>query len=76
VISQQIVGTNLAGEIGGVLERYELPVLEGRLSQRVAFAEALSLGTTVLDTSPSSKAAAEVEEITEETLQLLTDSDK
>lgn len=75
VVSQQIVGTNLAGEIEEVLERFELPVFSGRLSQRVAYAEALSLGKTVLDTAPSSKAAAEVERITEETLELLTDTD-
>jgi chromosome partitioning protein len=74
VISQAIVGTNLAGEIEEVLERFELPVLDGRLSQRVAYAEALSLGKTVLDTAPSSKAATEVEQIIFDTLQLLTDT--
>lgn len=70
VISQQIVGTNLAGEIGEVLGQYDLPVLEGRTSQRVAYAEALSVGSTVLDMEPSSKAAAEVRKITDETLEL------
>jgi chromosome partitioning protein len=70
VISQQIVGTNLAGEIGEVLGEYDLPVLDGRTSQRVAYAEALSVGSTVLDVEPSSKAAAEVRTLTEETLEL------
>lgn len=70
VISQQIVGTNLAGEIGGVLEQYEVPVLEGRTSQRVAYAEALSVGSTVLDMEPNGKAAEEVRTLTEETLEL------
>jgi chromosome partitioning protein len=74
VISQQIVGTNLAGEIGNVLGQYELPVLEGRTSQRVAYAEALSVGSTVLDMEPTGKAAAEVEAITEETLKLTQDA--
>lgn len=75
VVCQQIVGTNLAGEIEDVLERYGLPVLDGRLSQRVAFAEALSLGSTVLDTKPSGKAAAEVRELTTDTLELLDKAD-
>jgi chromosome partitioning protein len=75
VISQQIVGTNLAGEIGEVLGEYDLPVLKGRTSQRVAYAEALSMGTTVLDTDPDSKAAAEIRTITEETLQLIKDAE-
>lgn len=70
VISQQIVGTNLAGEIADVLGGYELPVLEGRTSQRVAYAEALSVGSTVLDMKPEGKAADEIRTITEETVQL------
>lgn len=76
VISQQIVGTNLAGEIGDVLDQYELPILKGRTSQRVAYAEALSVGTTVLDMEPKSKAADEIWKITEETLQLTKDAEK
>lgn len=75
VVSQAVVGTNLAGEIEEVLQRFELPVFEGRTSQRVAYAEALSLGKTVLDTAPSSKAAAEVRQITDETLSLLDRAD-
>jgi chromosome partitioning protein len=75
VVSQAIVGTNLAGEIEEVLDRFELPVFEGRTSQRVAYAEALSLGKTVLDTDPSGKAAAEVRQITDETLALLDRAD-
>jgi chromosome partitioning protein len=71
VVSQQVVGTNLAGEIGEVLEGYDLPLLDGRTSQRVAYAEALSVGTTVLDMDPNSKASAEVRQITQETLQLI-----
>lgn len=74
LISQQIVGTNLAGEIEDVLDRYDLPVLGGRTSQRVAYAEALSVGSTVLDTDPGSKAAAEVQKITAGTLDLLNDT--
>jgi chromosome partitioning protein len=74
VISQQIVGTNLAGEIGDVLGQYDLPVLEGRTSQRVAYAEALSVGSTVLDVEPEGKASGEVRSITEETLELAQDA--
>jgi chromosome partitioning protein len=70
VVSQQRQ-TNLAGEIADVLEEYDLPVLEGRTSQRVAYAEALSTGTTVLDVDPSGKAAAEIEKITGDVLVLL-----
>jgi chromosome partitioning protein len=74
LVSQQIVGTNLAGEIEDVFDRYDLPVLGGRTSQRVAYAEALSVGSTVLDTAPGSKAATEVQKITAGTLDLLNDT--
>jgi hypothetical protein len=36
----------------------------------VAYAEALSVGSTVLDMEPEGKAAGEIRRITEETLQL------
>jgi chromosome partitioning protein len=75
VVSQAVVGTNLAGEIEGVLERYELPVLDGRTSHRIAYTEALSVGSTVLDTDRQSKAAAEVRQITSETHDLLNEAD-
>jgi len=75
VISQEIVGTNLAGEIGGVLEQYELPVLNGRTAQRIAYAEALSLGSTVLDAKPKGKAAHEVRQLTRDTMDLIKQTD-
>ena len=50
-------------------------ILGGRTSQRVAYAEALTTGTTVLDAAPSSKAAAEIEEITDDVLALLEQID-
>lgn len=71
VVSQQIVGTNLASEIGEILEAYDPPVLEGRTSQRIAFAEALSSGTTVLSMEPGGKAASEIEQLTDDVLALL-----
>lgn len=72
VVSQQIVGTNLAKSIDDLLSLYpEIPVLEGRTSQRVAYTEALSFGQSVLEYAPGSKAAREVSDITQETLKHL-----
>lgn len=71
VVSQQIARTNLAEEIEEVLDAYKLPVLQGRTGQRVAFAEALSGGTTVMDLSGAPKAEEEIREITDDTLALL-----
>jgi len=71
VISRQIVGTNLAGEAQSALESFDLPVLEGRTSQRVIYAEAASQGLSVLDVDPSSKAADEIRQIVRDTLAIL-----
>jgi chromosome partitioning protein len=71
VVSQQVVGTNLASEIGEILQGYDLPILEGRTGQRVAYAEALSSGTTVLEMASSSKAAEEIRQIAHETVAFI-----
>lgn len=71
VISRQIVGTNLAAELTGILEEHDLPVFESRISQRVAYAEAMNEGRTVLDISGTSKAREEVRGVATELAGLL-----
>lgn len=71
VVCQQVARTNLASEIDDVLNSYSLPVLDGRTGHRVAYAEALSSGTTVLDLPGASKARAEIRQITDDVLSLL-----
>lgn len=63
VVSRQKKNTNLAGAISRPLEDRGLPVLEGRTSDLVAYAEALSFGSTVLDYEPSSTAAQEIRDV-------------
>lgn len=71
VVSRQVAGTHLAGEIAAALDRHGLPLLSGRTSQRIAYAEAAQSGVTVLDYEPDGKAAEEVNAITNEVLELL-----
>lgn len=71
VISRQIIGTNLAAVVQDAVEKYGLPVLKARTAQRVAYAEALATGLTVLDTEPAGKAAHEITAIVNETLEML-----
>jgi chromosome partitioning protein len=66
IISRQIQGTNLAGGIAEALEQFDLPVFENRTAQRVAYAEALTIGSSVLDHDAEGKAAIEIQAITEE----------
>jgi len=71
VVCQQIARTNLASEIGGVLATYSLPTLDARTGHRIAYAEALSSGTTVLDMPGAQKAETEIRRIARESLELL-----
>jgi chromosome partitioning protein len=71
VVCQQVARTNLASQIGDVLDVYSLPVLDGRTNHRVAYAEALSSGTTVLDMPGAQKAETEIRRIAEQSLELL-----
>ena len=71
VVSRQITGTNLAAEVAGALEETGVLVLPRRTTQRIAYAEALSAGLSVLDYEVGGKAAAEVRAIADEVLDLL-----
>ena len=67
VVSQQVLRSNLASSVNEALAAFNEPVLEARTSSRVAYAEALGAGLSVLDLDDS-KAAEEVEALTDEVL--------
>jgi len=73
VVSSQVVGTALARSVQESLESFDVPVLDGRTSQRVAYTEALGAGQSVLQYEPKGKAAAEVRALYTEVQRLLTD---
>lgn len=74
VVSQQVSGTLMAGEVAEALAEYGLPVLAGRTSQRQAYVHAMAAGLSVLDHEPGGKAAAEIDAIVGEVLDALGDS--
>ena len=69
LVSRQVQGTRFAAGLQGRLEQMALPVFSARLTQRIAFAEAASVGMSVLDYRPRGKAAAEVRAITHELMR-------
>jgi chromosome partitioning protein len=72
LITQQKPQTNLASEVAkGLEEAYSLPVLDARLSHRVAFAESMLNGQTVLDVSGGRKAQEEVEALRTELIDFI-----
>ena len=75
VVVRAVVRTRLAREItDGLQATYGVPVFEHRMAQRVAYAEAMFDGRTVLDLSGASKAQAEIDGITTELAALLSQS--
>lgn len=70
LVTRQIIGSALAGDVQGALEAQGLPVLAARLSQRVAYPEAIAAGVTVLEHEPEGKAANEVRAMIDELLKL------
>ena len=59
VVSRRIGRTVLSREINAALADFGIPVLTAGTTQRIAYAEAMTAGSTVLD-QPASAAAAEI----------------
>ena len=70
VISQAVAQANISAQATEALDTLALPTLDAGAGHRVAYAETMTRGGTVLD-RPSSKAAAEVRRITGELSDLL-----
>ncbi|ELS05119.1 ATPase involved in chromosome partitioning [Xenococcus sp. PCC 7305] len=71
VINRKIVNTAIAKEAVDVLQEYPYPVLTAAISQRIAFAESLNIGSTVLETAPKTIAASEINALVDELLQTI-----
>lgn len=66
LVSRQITGSRLATDVNDALNKYELPILTGRTTQRVVYAECISNGSTVIDLEPNGTASAEIKTIVQE----------
>lgn len=74
LITQQKPRTNLASQVAeGLEQKYGLPVLDARLSHRVAFAESMFGGSTALDTTGAGKAKEEIEALRTELINFIRD---
>ena len=72
VINRKIANTAIGRDVADALATYELPVLKTTIAQRIAFAEAATSGSTVLETEPQSLAAREIEALVCEVLEVGT----
>lgn len=71
VVSRAITGTNLADSAREALSQLQLPILDARTHQRVAYPEALGKGLSVIDLDPGNKAAGEIKALARETIDIL-----
>ena len=62
----------LSAEMSEAISQLGFPVAQTRLGNRVAFASSMGAGSTVLESAPASKGAAEMEALTQELSVLLT----
>jgi len=63
VVSRRIGRTVLGRDITEALAEFEIPILRAGTTQRVAYAEALTGGTTVIEHQPGGPAAEEIRAI-------------
>jgi len=71
LVARAIWGTRLAREVADALAGLELPVLEARTHQRVAYVDGVPKGRSVMDLRPSDEARIEIEALTTEVLEIL-----
>lgn len=71
VLSRVIKNSKIGEEVAAVLSDYGLPILQSRISQRVAFPASAARGSTVLDEEPKSDGAREILSLRDEIKALL-----
>jgi chromosome partitioning protein len=69
VVSRVITGTRIGRDVAELLAKYELPVLNSTISQRVIFAVSAANGETALDAEPDSAASSEIKALAGEVLE-------
>ena len=66
VVSRKIGNTVLGKDIRDIASEFEFPVFASDIENRVAFAEAATLGLTIFEYAPQSKAASEISALAQE----------
>lgn len=70
VISRAIKGTKIGNEVASALAAYGLPILNSRITQRVAYPSTAAIGSTVMDSEPDGEASKEIFALANELLSL------
>ena len=70
VVNRKIVNTAIGRDVGEALAAYPVPALAASVTQRVVFAEAVARGQAVHEIDAEGPAAAEIEAVTAELMEL------
>jgi chromosome partitioning protein len=70
VVNRKIANTAIGRDVAEALRTYDLQVLKTTIAQRIAFAEAATSGSTVLETESRGLAAREIEALVREILEV------
>ncbi len=70
VINRRIANTAIGRDVVDAIRQFEFPVLHNAVSQRIAFAEAATVGLTVFETAATGMAAREIKSVAKEILTL------
>ena len=73
LINRKIPGTRVGREVRQALDKFDTPVFETELCQRVAYIDAMKYGVSVMQFAPGSKAAGEIEQWGQEVVALLSE---
>ena len=73
LINRKIPGTRVGREVRQALDKFDTPVFETELCQRVAYIDAMKYGVSVMQFAPGSKAAVEIEQWSQEMIALLSE---
>jgi len=73
LINRKIPGTRVGREVRQALDKFDAPVFETELCQRVAYIDAMKYGVSVMQFAPGSKAAGEIEQWSQEVVALLSE---
>ena len=73
LVCRKIPGTKLGREAKEAMEVFDTGIFETELCQRIAYIEAMNAGVSVMQYAPNSKAAQEVEDLSEEIVTHMSD---
>jgi chromosome partitioning protein len=73
LINRKIPGTRVGREVRQSLDKFDTPVFETELCQRVAYIDAMKYGVSVMQFAPGSKAAGEIEAWSQEVMGLISE---